>query len=131
MCCGAPRSTRAGPGATPSSAPSTWWPRATSRVTDDAARAQKALDDIRPFVALYAGGMGARGHNFYNDVVRGYGWENEARLIQDLYLDGKKEAAAGAVPTKMLEAMALVGPRGQVAERLAVFAAAGVHRHRT
>ncbi|HEX5811552.1 MAG TPA: LLM class F420-dependent oxidoreductase [Pseudonocardia sp.] len=99
---------------------------ATLCVTDDADRAQKALDDLRPFVALYAGGMGARGRNFYNDVVRGYGWENEARLIQDLYLDGKKEAAAGAVPTKMVEAMALVGPRGHVAERLAVFAAAGV-----
>ena len=94
--------------------------------TDDPQVARKALDDQRPFVALYAGGMGARGRNFYNDVVRGYGWENEARRIQDLYLDGKKEAAADAVPTEMLDAMALVGPRGHVAERLAAFAAAGV-----
>jgi hypothetical protein len=53
-----------------------------------------------------------------NDVVHGYGWGNEARQIQDLYLEGKKEAAADAVPTEMLEAMALIGPRGHVAERL-------------
>ena len=99
---------------------------ATLCVTDDADRARHALDGLRPFVALYAGGMGARGRNFYNDVVRGYGWENEARQIQDLYLDGKKDAAAAAVPTEMLEAMALIGPRGHVAERLAAFAAAGV-----
>jgi F420-dependent oxidoreductase-like protein len=99
---------------------------ATLCVTNDPDRARKALDDLRPFVALYAGGMGARGRNFYNDVVRGYGWENEARQIQDLYLDGKKEAAAEAVPTEMLDAMALIGPRGHVAERLAAFAAAGV-----
>ena len=99
---------------------------ATLCITDDPDRARKAVDDLRPFVALYAGGMGARGRNFYNDVVRGYGWENEARQIQDLYLDGKKEAAAEAVPTEMLDAMALIGPRGHVAERLAAFAAAGV-----
>ena len=99
---------------------------ATLCVTDDEDRARKVVDDLRPFVALYAGGMGARGRNFYNDVVRGYGWEHEARRIQDLYLDGKKAAAAEAVPTEMLDAMALVGPRGHVAERLAAFAAAGV-----
>jgi F420-dependent oxidoreductase-like protein len=99
---------------------------ATLCVTDDPDRARKAVDDLRPFVALYAGGMGARGRNFYNDVVRGYGWEDEARQIQDLYLDGKKQAAAEAVPAEMLDAMALVGPRGHVAERLAAFAAAGV-----
>jgi len=88
--------------------------------------ARKALDDQRPFVALYAGGMGARGRNFYNDVVRGYGWADEARQIQDLYLDGKKDAAAAAVPREMLEAMSLIGPRRHVAERLAAFAEAGV-----
>ena len=64
--------------------------------------ARRALDDLRPFVALYAGGMGARGRNFYNDVVRGYGWERGGREIQDLYLDGKKDAAAAAVPEEML-----------------------------
>jgi alkanesulfonate monooxygenase SsuD/methylene tetrahydromethanopterin reductase-like flavin-dependent oxidoreductase (luciferase family) len=59
-------------------------------------------------------------------VVRGYGWEAQAREIQDLYLDGRKDAAAAAVPEEMLRQMALVGPRGHVAERLAAFAAAGV-----
>jgi F420-dependent oxidoreductase-like protein len=95
-------------------------------ITDDAAAARRALDDQRPFVALYAGGMGARGRNFYNDVVRGYGWADEARRIQELYLDGKKDDAAAAVPAEMLEAMSLIGPRGHVAERLAAFAASGV-----
>jgi len=95
-------------------------------LTDDPQVARKALDDQRPFVALYAGGMGARGRNFYNDVVRGYGWADEARQIQDLYLDGKKDAAAAAVPREMLEAMSLIGPRRHVAERLAAFAEAGV-----
>jgi F420-dependent oxidoreductase-like protein len=99
---------------------------ATLCITDDAALARRALDDLRPFVALYAGGMGARGRNFYNDVVRGYGWESEARAIQDLYLDGRKDEAAAAVPGAMIEAMALIGPHGHVAERLAAFAAAGV-----
>jgi F420-dependent oxidoreductase-like protein len=99
---------------------------ATLCITDDAEAARRALDGVRPFVALYAGGMGARGHNFYNDVVRGYGWSDEAREIQDLYLDGKKDAAAAAVPREMLETMSLIGPRGHVAERLAAFAEAGV-----
>ena len=95
-------------------------------ITDDADVAERALDDQRPFVALYAGGMGARGRNFYNDVVRGYGWADAAREIQDLYLGGKKDAAAAAVPQEMIEAMSLIGPRGHVAERLAAFAEAGV-----
>jgi F420-dependent oxidoreductase-like protein len=99
---------------------------ATLCITDDTDAARRALDDQRPFVALYAGGMGARGRNFYNDVVRGYGWADEARRIQDLYLEGKKDAAAAAVPAEMIEAMSLIGPRGHVAERLAEFAAAGV-----
>ena len=99
---------------------------ATLCVTDDPDRARKAVDDLRPFVALYAGGMGARGRNFYNDVVRGYGWENEARRIQDLYLDGRKDEAAAAVPEEMLRAMSLVGSRGEVTERLAAFGESGV-----
>jgi F420-dependent oxidoreductase-like protein len=95
-------------------------------LTEDPDVAGRALDGVRPFVALYAGGMGARGHNFYNDVVAGYGWEREARTIQDLYLDGKKGEAAAAVPEEMLAAMSLVGPRGHVAERLAAYATSGV-----
>ncbi len=70
--------------------------------------------------------MGARGRNFYNDVVRGYGWEREAAAIQDLYLAGRRDEAAAAVPERMLREMALVGPRGHVAERLTAFAGAGV-----
>jgi F420-dependent oxidoreductase-like protein len=95
-------------------------------LTDDPGVARRALDGLRPFVALYAGGMGARGRNFYNDVVAGYGWEREARAIQDLYLDGRRDEAAAAVPEGMLAAMSLIGPRARVAERLAAFAASGV-----
>lgn len=99
---------------------------ATLCVTDDAPRARRALDGVRPFVALYAGGMGARGRNFYNDLVRGYGWADEAAAIQDLYLAGRKDEAAAAVPDELLAALSLIGPRGHVAERLAAFAESGV-----
>jgi hypothetical protein len=77
-------------------------------------------------VALYVGGMGARGQNFYNALVRRYGYEKEAELIQDLYLDGKKDEAAAAVPDELLESMSLVGPEGYVKERLAAYEEAGV-----
>ncbi|MET8851926.1 LLM class F420-dependent oxidoreductase [Amycolatopsis sp. NPDC004625] len=83
------------------------------------------LDYVRPVLALYIGGMGARGKNFYNDLACRYGYEAEAKLIQDLYLDGKKEEAAAAVPLDLLRAISLVGPAGYVKERLAAFAAAG------
>jgi F420-dependent oxidoreductase-like protein len=95
-------------------------------LSDDADLARRALDDVRPFVALYVGGMGARGRNFYNDVVRGYGWEQEAGTIQELYLAGRKDEAAAAVPEEMLRTMSLIGPRSHVAERLAAFAESGV-----
>jgi len=84
------------------------------------------LDFVRPMVALYVGGMGARGKNFYNSLFQRYGYEAEAKLIQDLYLDGKKQEAAAAVPMEFLEAISLVGPEGYVRERLAAFAEAGV-----
>jgi len=80
----------------------------------------------RPMVALYVGGMGARGRNFYNDLARRYGYEKEAELIQDLYLDGKRDEAAAAVPADFLEGTSLVGPAGYVKERLAAYAEAGV-----
>ncbi|MCR6486779.1 LLM class F420-dependent oxidoreductase [Amycolatopsis sp. OK19-0408] len=83
------------------------------------------LDHLRPVLALYIGGMGARGKNFYNDLARRYGYEAEAKLIQDLYLDGKKEEAAAAVPVELLRAISLVGPAGYVKERLAAFREAG------
>jgi len=88
---------------------------------------QKAiLDFARPNVALYVGGMGARGKNFYNDICTAYGYEKEAVEIQDLYLEGKKAEAAAAVPGEMLELSHLVGPRSYIKERVGAFKEAGV-----
>lgn len=87
---------------------------------------KRYLDFVRPMVALYVGGMGAKGKNFYNDLFKRYGYEEEAVKIQDLYLDGKKTEAAALIPTDFLEAISLVGPEGHVKERLAAFAEAGV-----
>jgi F420-dependent oxidoreductase-like protein len=83
-------------------------------------------DASRPIIALYVGGMGARGRNFYNDLARRYGWEAEAEKIQDLYLAGKKDEAAAAVPAEFAELVNLVGPAGYVKERLQAFKEAGV-----
>ena len=80
----------------------------------------------RPMVALYVGGMGAKGRNFYNDLVCRYGFEAEAAEIQDLYLAGKKDEAAAKVPDALLEATTLCGPESYVAERIAAYDAAGV-----
>ena len=76
--------------------------------------------------ALYVGGMGARGRNFYNTLVRRYGFEKEAERIQDLYLDGKKDEAAAAVPDELLEVTSLIGPAGYVKDRIAAYREAGV-----
>ena len=84
------------------------------------------LDDARPLLALYIGGMGARGQNFYNDLTRRYGYERSAELIQDLYLAGRKEEAAAAVPVELLRSIALIGPLGHVRERVAAHREAGV-----
>jgi F420-dependent oxidoreductase-like protein len=84
------------------------------------------LDFARPIFALYVGGMGAKGKNFYNDVAVAYGYEKEAAEIQDLYLSGKKKEAEALVPTEWLEAANLVGPASYVKERLAAFKEAGV-----
>jgi F420-dependent oxidoreductase-like protein len=86
----------------------------------------KLRDLARPMVALYVGGMGAKGKNFYNDVVRRYGFEQEAEEIQDLYLSGKKAEAEALVPEELLAATSLCGPEGFVAERIAAFKEAGV-----
>jgi F420-dependent oxidoreductase-like protein len=83
-------------------------------------------DLARPQIALYVGGMGARGHNFYNDLFASYGYEKEAREIQDLYLDGKKREAEAAIPDAFLEQVTLCGPADYVKDRLAVYRAAGV-----
>jgi F420-dependent oxidoreductase-like protein len=84
------------------------------------------LDLMRPMYALYVGGMGARGKNFYNDLACQYGFEKEAKEIQDLYLDGHKRDAEAKVPLAWLEAGNLVGPESYVRERIAAFAEAGV-----
>ena len=84
------------------------------------------LDFARPYVALYVGGMGARGKNFYNDLVCQYGFEKEAKEIQDLYLGGNKRDAEKVVPLELLELGNLVGPASYVKERIAAFAEAGV-----
>jgi len=84
------------------------------------------LDFARPIYALYVGGMGARGKNFYNDLACQYGWEAEAKKIQDLYLDGHKRDAEAEVPLEWLELGNLVGPASYVRERIAAFAESGV-----
>jgi F420-dependent oxidoreductase-like protein len=86
----------------------------------------KLRDLQRAMVALYVGGMGARGKNFYNELAIRYGYEKEAATIQDLYLDGKKKEAEAAVPDEFLELTTLVGPKSYVKERIAAFRAAGV-----
>jgi F420-dependent oxidoreductase-like protein len=84
-------------------------------VGDDVAALRDAL---RPHVALYVGGMGAKGRNFYNRLVRRYGWEEEAERIQELYLAGKQREAIAAVPDELVDAVSLVGPKERIAERL-------------
>jgi F420-dependent oxidoreductase-like protein len=92
-------------------------------IGDDAAGKR---DLARPHIALYVGGMGARGHNFYNDLFAAYGYEKEAKQIQDLYLDGKKREAESAIPAAFLEEVSLCGPAGYVKERIAAYREAGV-----
>jgi F420-dependent oxidoreductase-like protein len=87
---------------------------------------REIVEFARPQVALYIGGMGAKGKNFYNNVARRYGYEKEAENIQDLYLSGKKDEAAALVPAELLEGLSLCGPAGYVAERIAAFKEAGV-----
>ncbi|WP_089107271.1 LLM class F420-dependent oxidoreductase [Streptomyces hyaluromycini] len=90
------------------------------------ADAAAARDLVRPRIALYVGGMGAPGKNFYNDLAVAYGYEKEARLIQELYLDGRQRDAAAAVPDEFCELISLCGPEGYVRDRIAAFREAGV-----
>jgi alkanesulfonate monooxygenase SsuD/methylene tetrahydromethanopterin reductase-like flavin-dependent oxidoreductase (luciferase family) len=75
-------------------------------------------DALRPYVALYVGGMGAKGRNFYNSLVRRYGWEEDAERIQELYLGGKQREAIAAVPDDLVDAVSLIGPKERIADRL-------------
>ncbi len=87
----------------------------------DAARAQ-----VKPFLALYIGGMGARGRNFYHDLACRYGYEAEADRVQELYLEGRKEEAIAAVPDALVDEVALVGPAAAIRDRLEAWREAGV-----
>jgi F420-dependent oxidoreductase-like protein len=92
-------------------------------IDDDLGRAR---DLMRPFIALYVGGMGSRERNFYNTLVQRYGFADAAKEIQDLYLDGKRDEAAAAVPAELIDMVTMVGPRDMVRERLAIYRDAGV-----
>ena len=93
-------------------------------ITDDEAAGH---DAVRPLVALYVGGMGSREKNFYNQLVQRYGFEQEAKEVQDLYLEGKKDEAAARLSSELLDTVSLVGPKEKVRDKLQVFREAGVH----
>jgi F420-dependent oxidoreductase-like protein len=80
----------------------------------------------RPTLALYFGGMGAKGRNYYNDVLRRYGFEREADELPDLYLGGRRKEAAALVPQQLVDGMSLVGDEGFVKDRIAAYREAGV-----
>src|SRR5262245_40636563 len=81
---------------------------------------------IKPNLALYVGGMGARGKNFYNELACRYGYEDAAKTIQDLYLSGKKNEAIAAVPNELVDEVALCGPKERIRDRLPAWREAGV-----
>jgi F420-dependent oxidoreductase-like protein len=98
-------------------------PTVNAYVSDDREAARNLM---RPFLALYIGGMGSREQNFYNKLVQRYGFEAAAKEVQDLYLEGKKEDAGAAIPDELIDMVSLCGPRDVVADRLAAFRDAGV-----
>lgn len=98
-------------------------PTVNVNITDDV---DAARDAMRPFIALYVGGMGSRDKNFYNHLVQRYGFEDAAREVQDLYLAGKKDEAAAALPAELIDLVSLCGPADRVRERLRIYAEAGV-----
>lgn len=95
-------------------------------ITDDPHAAAAATEGVRDHVALYVGGMGARGKNFYNSLFTRYGYADEAESIQRLYLDGHKKEAAAAVPEAFVRSIALIGPVEHVGQRLQAYRAAAV-----
>ena len=97
-------------------------PTAPALLTDDV---EAGRDALKPYYALYVGGMGARGKNFYNDLACRYGYEAEARTIQDLFLDGRQRDAAAAVPDAFVDEVALVGPKERIAERVEAWRESG------
>jgi F420-dependent oxidoreductase-like protein len=97
--------------------------QATLAIGDDVA---DLVELGRPVLALYVGGMGARGQNFYTKLASDYGYPDEAIAIQDAYLDGRKDEAAALVPRSLLEGISLIGSRSQVADQLAAYRESGV-----
>jgi F420-dependent oxidoreductase-like protein len=95
-----------------------------SVVVGDDVEACRAV--VKPRLALYVGGMGARGRNFYNDIARRYGYEEAAKRIQDLYLGGRKDEAAAAVPDALVDEVAFCGPRERIREQLTEWTGSGV-----
>jgi F420-dependent oxidoreductase-like protein len=98
-------------------------PNVSAFVSDDL---ESARDVMRPFLALYVGGMGSREKNFYNQIVSRYGFEDAAREVQDLYLEGRKDEAAAKLPGELIDLVTLCGPEDRVRDRLASLEAAGV-----
>ena len=86
--------------------------------SSSATTSKRAVVPVKAMLALYVGGMGARDRNFYNDVAVRLGYEAEAKKVQDLYLDGKKEEATAAIPTKLVEDLALIGPEEKIRDEL-------------
>jgi F420-dependent oxidoreductase-like protein len=86
----------------------------------------RARDLMRPYLALYVGGMGSRDKNFYNALVTRYGYGEVAHRVQDLYLDQKYDEAMAALPVDLIDKVALCGPKERIADRLDVYRAAGV-----
>ncbi len=97
-------------------------PNAPAILIDDV---EAGREFLKPYYALYVGGMGARGKNFYNDLMCRYGYEGEATRIQELYLGGSKRDAAAAVPDAFVDEVALVGPKERLAERLEAWRESG------
>jgi len=85
-----------------------------------------ARDAMRPMLALYVGGMGSRERNFYNELMRRYGFNEAADTVQELYLDGRVDGAAAALPPELIDAVTVCGPAGRVRERLDALREAGV-----
>jgi len=98
-------------------------PSVPAVLTDDVASGREVLKE---YYSFYIGGMGARGKNFYNDLFTRYGYESEAREIQDLFLEGKQREAAAKVPDAFVDEVALVGPVERMRDRLAAWRESGV-----
>ncbi|HYM66904.1 MAG TPA: LLM class F420-dependent oxidoreductase, partial [Patescibacteria group bacterium] len=98
-------------------------PTVNVMITDDVESARSAM---RPMLTLYVGGMGSREQNFYNRTVSSYGFEREAREVQELYLAGRRTEAMEALPDELIDLVCIAGPRARARQRIQAFRAAGV-----